>query len=196
MLQGCWVACRIVISLLSVYSRIISPSRSTLAHTSVCSSICCLRMPPIWQLARAALFMWDDGFSAAGEEDESTSRPYFWWDLAPSTACSTSGSGSCGSNMQPVRGTSLLFDRRSLRTRRPSVRFRNTVHVRAHDGSLVPLHVSNYAVLVTDVPDPGRASRNGSCDVDFGPSLLCWQPWEHCCGVIFRMLDSCLQYLK
>jgi hypothetical protein len=67
----------------------------------------------------------------------------------------------------PVPGTSLLFDRRSLRARRPSVRFRNTVHVAGMHGEVVPLHVSNYAVLVTDVPDPtvgGSSSLLGSED--------------------------------
>jgi len=33
------------------------------------------------------------------------------------------------------------------------VRFRNTINVTASNGRAVPLHVSNYAVLVTDVPD-------------------------------------------
>ena len=94
-------------------------------------------------------------------------------------------------------GTSLLFDRRSLRTRRPSVRFRNTVHVRAQDGSLVPLHVSNYAVLVTDVPEPGRVRRSSSssCDVDLSVGRMCWRPFQDFFAGILRVLETCLYFI-
>ncbi|WIA30966.1 hypothetical protein OEZ86_001014 [Tetradesmus obliquus] len=48
---------------------------------------------------------------------------------------------------------------RCLRARKPSVRFRNTVHVQDAHGSILPLHVSNYAVLVTDVPGEGEEAE-------------------------------------
>eukprot|EP00878_Enallax_costatus_P017259 GHUV01018122.1.p1 GENE.GHUV01018122.1~~GHUV01018122.1.p1 ORF type:complete len:528 (+),score=191.99 GHUV01018122.1:3431-5014(+) len=90
----------------------------------------------------------------------SADRLHLWWELAPAdanTAAPTAEAGSrqpgrTGSNISAVPGTCLLFDKRSLRARKPSVRFRNTVHVQSLRGNLLPLHVSNYAVLVTDVP--------------------------------------------
>jgi hypothetical protein len=79
---------------------------------------------------------------------------------------SIGGPSRSSSNIVPVPGTSLLFDKRSLRARKPSVRFRNTVHVMGLSGAVVPLHVSSYAVLVTDVPDP--AEEDTSEDNELG----------------------------
>jgi hypothetical protein len=146
--------------------------------------------------------------------------PFYWWQLAPADALSTtgatdpstSGSGSgdhpaagTGSNLQPVPGTSLLFDRRSLRARRPSVRFRNTVHVRNTDGSLVPLHVSTYAVLVTDVPEIQQLQRSSSgrslssssvCGPDgFGPGASCCGPFAEACSSLLNAVDHALQFV-
>lgn len=94
-------------------------------------------------------------------------RLHLWWELASADAntaaqaaaeassIAASGHtqpGKAGSNISAVPGTCLLFDKRSLRARKPSVRFRNTVHVQSLQANLLPLHVSSYAVLVTDVP--------------------------------------------
>lgn len=139
--------------------------------------------------------------------------PFYWWQLAPADALSTSGgadpsssgagghsAAGTGSNLQPVPGTSLLFDRRSLRARRPSVRFRNTVHVRSQDGSLVPLHVSTYAVLVTDVPEVQQLRRNSSasssgCTDGFGPGTSCCGPFAEACSSLVDALDHALQFV-
>lgn len=144
--------------------------------------------------------------------------PFYWWQLAPADALSTTGAtdpstsgngdhptAETGSNLQPVPGTSLLFDRRSLRARRPSVRFRNTVHVRNTDGSLVPLHVSTYAVLVTDVPEiqqlqhspSGRSLSSSSvCGPDgFGPGASCCGPFAEACSSLLNAVDHALQFV-
>jgi hypothetical protein len=101
------------------------------------------------------------------------------------------------SNLQPVPRTSLLFDRRSLRARRPSVRFRNTVHVRGLDGALMPLHVSTYAVLVTDVPDPevGRRSSSSTCSYDLGPGKTLCGPFAEAFSSLMSLLDHALQFV-
>lgn len=146
-----------------------------------------------WQLAPT-----DAGTSAAGETGEASSSgtgaaasP-----ASPTAAAASASGGSSGSNIQPVPYTSLLFDKRSLRARRPSVRFRNTVHVRGQDGSLVPLHVSTYAVLVTDVPDPdlGLSERSSSCGVDFAPGRTLCGPFAEGCSSLLHMLDHALQF--
>jgi hypothetical protein len=98
-----------------------------------------------------------------------------------------------------VPNTSLLLDKRSLRARRPSVRFRNTVHVRGKDGGLVPLHVSNYAVLVTDVPDLPCLQRSlsdrstSSWGVEFGPGRSLCGPFAEACSSLLDALDHALQ---
>lgn len=117
-----------------------------------------------------------------------------------------------GSNIVPVPGTSLLFDKRSLRARRPSVRFRNTVHVQDSDGVVVPLHVSSYAVLVTDVPDLNLRAGGDDGSSDSGDSLassgslgracqldgvrpgdtLC-SPWVHALRFLWKCLDKGMQ---
>lgn len=137
----------------------------------------------------------------------STNRLHLWWELAPADSISAinrssvsaegSGAHSSGqptagaqqqsiaahkSNICAIPGTRLLFDRRSLRARKPSVRFRNTVHVQGLRGNLMPLHVSNYAVLVTDVPssDSSYAAEDDDVDADelarhkHRPGLLSW----------------------
>lgn len=107
---------------------------------------------------------------AGAEVSSSSGHVDLWWELIPPE------SDAPRRDLEPIPNSSLLFDNRALRARKPSVRFRNTITVpvaasssapgsaaaaaagsadgnssRAHTG--VPLHVSNYAVLVTDVPD-------------------------------------------
>lgn len=131
-----------------------------------------------------------DAFSAAGENETSNSG-----------AGSNSAAGAGSSNLLSVPNTSLLFDKRSLRARRPSVRFRNTVHVKGHDDKLVPLHVSNYAVLVTDVPDLPRLQRSlsdrssSSCGQEFGPGTSCCGPFAEACAGLLDLLDHALQFV-
>lgn len=150
-------------------------------------------------------------------------RPYFWWELAPTDAFSSTGhdgdpsssgaagkssaggangatSDSANSNLVSVPNTGLLFDKRSLRARRPSVRFRNTVHVRRQDGGLMPLHVSNYAVLVTDVPDVPCMQRNlsstsASSSSGFMPGRSLCGPFAEACASVLSVLDHALQCL-
>jgi hypothetical protein len=158
-------------------------------------------------------------------------RPYFWWELAPTdafsstgldgdpsssgaggksaaagaaasgaSASSAGGNSSSSSNLVSVPNTSLLFDKRSLRARRPSVRFRNTVHVRRQDGGLMPLHVSNYAVLVTDVPDVpsmqrSLSSTSAGSSSGFMPGRSLCGPFAEACASVLGVLDHALQCL-
>lgn len=151
-------------------------------------------------------------------------RPYFWWELAPMDAFSSTGhdgdpsssgagdksaaggangansatGASASSNLVSVPNTGLLLDKRSLRARRPSVRFRNTVHVRRQDGGLMPLHVSNYAVLVTDVPDVPSMQRSlssASSSSGFMPGRSLCGPFAEACASVLDVLDHALQCL-
>lgn len=147
--------------------------------------------------------------------EQDPSKLYHWWEMAPgdtfsisgevalsgSGSGSTSGAGASSSNLVSVPNTSLLLDKRSLRTRRPSVRFRNTVHVKGKDGCLVPLHVSNYAVLVTDVPDLPCLQRSlsdrstSSWGVEFAPGRSLCGPFAQACSSLLDALDHALQFV-
>lgn len=151
-----------------------------------------------WRLAMPAGSRW---LAVAGQDPR---RPFYWWQLAPGDATSAAGeaesshSGANNSNLQPVPDTSLLFDRRSLRARRPSVRFRNTVHVQSEPGGpLYPLHVSSYAVLVTDVPQPPvrRTRSSSSSDFDYVPGQSPCRPFADAFAGLCNALDHCLQFL-
>lgn len=103
-------------------------------------------------------------------------RLHRWWELAPPGPPDPLRPEP--PVLERVPNTRLMFDHRSLRTRRPSVRFRNTIHVGLGEGVAVPLHVSSYAVLVTKVPtleELGRANSEEEKDLDQGQGCS----WVH-----------------
>lgn len=55
-------------------------------------------------------------------------RPQHWWELAPREA------SDAPHDIEAVPGTRLVFDHRSLRARKPSVRFRNTINAQGPRG--------------------------------------------------------------
>jgi hypothetical protein len=77
------------------------------------------------------------------------------------------------------------------------VRFRNTVHVADPNGALYPLHVSSYAVLVTDVPNPPvqRTRSGSSSDFDYVPGQSPFRPFADAFAGLANTLDHCLQFL-
>ena len=105
-------------------------------------------------------------------EVDATKRLYRWWEIAPLPP----GALQPSVTLEPVPETRLLFDHRSVRARKPSVRFRNTLTAPGPAGTGVPLHVSTYAVLVTDVPEVDEIHMHGeedARDLEEGSSCTC-----------------------
>jgi hypothetical protein len=68
-------------------------------------------------------------------------RLHHWWEFAPRLPADALH------DIEAVPGTRLVFDHRSLRARKPSVRFRNTINVTAPSGRWVPASCLVFRIL-------------------------------------------------